>query len=92
MTRDGHLAVLDGSDGSVLRIVQPFKQGAGSVTVSADGSRVVAGSAEGAIVIFDARSLEELLRIPVVQRLIEHVWIDGSGIHAIDTTGLHLVR
>ena len=92
VTRDGHLAVLDGSDGSVLRIVQPFKQGAGSVTVSADGSRVVAGSAEGAIVIFDAQSLEELLRIPVVQRLIEHVWIDGSGIHAIDTTGLHLVR
>ncbi|MBU6208457.1 MAG: protein kinase [Planctomycetes bacterium] len=92
VTREGQLAMLDGRDGSVLQIVQPFKQGAGSITVSDDGLRIIAGSAEGAIVIFDAGTLEELIRIPVTQRLIEHVWIDELGIHAVDTSGLHLVR
>ncbi len=92
VTREGQLAMLDGRDGSVLHTVQPFKQGAGSITVSDDGLRIIAGSAEGAIVIFDAGTLEELIRIPVTQRLIEHVWIDELGIHAVDTSGLHLVR
>ncbi|MEY4182765.1 MAG: hypothetical protein RLZZ217_1391 [Planctomycetota bacterium] len=83
---------LDGGDGRVLQAVQPFKQGAGCVTVSPDGSRVLAGSGEGALVIFDATNLEELVRIPVMQRVIEHLWLDDDGVHLVDGGGRHVVR
>jgi hypothetical protein len=76
----------------VLKSVQPFKQGAGAVTVSADGSRVLAGSGEGALVVFEADTLAELVRIPVMQRVIEHLWIDDDGVHLVDVDGHHLVR
>jgi WD40 repeat protein len=92
VTREGGLVTLDGRDGRVLKSVQPFKQGAGAVTVSADGSRVLAGSGEGALVVFEADTLAELIRIPVMQRVIEHLWIDDDGVHLVDVDGHHLVR
>jgi WD40 repeat protein len=92
VTREGGLVTLDGRDGRVLQSVQPFKQGAGAVTVSADGSRVLAGSGEGALVVFEADTLAELIRIPVMQRVIEHLWIDDDGVHLVDVDGHHLVR
>ena len=92
VTREGQLLKLDAGDGRVLQSVQPFKQGAGAVTVSADGSRVLAGSGEGALVVFDAQSLEELVRIPVMQRVIEHLWLDVDGVHLVDVAGRHVVR
>jgi hypothetical protein len=60
--------------------------------VSRDGSRVLAGSGEGALVIFDATNLEELVRIPVMQRVIEHLWLDDDGVHLVDGGGRHVVR
>jgi serine/threonine protein kinase/WD40 repeat protein len=92
VTREGQLVKLDGSDGRVLQAVQPFKQGAGCVAVSRDGSRVLAGSGEGALVIFDATNLEELVRIPAMQRVIEHLWLDDDGVHLVDGGGRHVVR
>ena len=92
VTREGQLVKLDGGDGRVLQAVQPFKQGAGCVTVSPDGSRVLAGSGEGALVIFDATNLEELVRIPVMQRVIEQLWLDDDGVHLVDGGGRHVLR
>jgi WD40 repeat protein len=90
--REGHLERVDCMDGAVVQVCKPFTQSVRASTISEDGSRLVVGSLDGAIVLFESDSLRELLRVSCSPSPIERVWIEDDGIHSIDRDGWHRVR
>jgi len=90
--REGHLLVVDAATGEVERTEKPFTQSVPASAITEDGERVVVGSADGSLVIFESTTLREVLRVRCAPSPIEQLWLEPDGIHAIDRDGWHRVR
>jgi WD40 repeat protein len=90
--REGHVQRVECAGGSVEQVCKPFTQSIPASTISGDGSRLIVGSLDGAVVLFEADSMRELLRVGCSPSPIDRVWIEEDGIHSIDRDRWHRVR
>jgi WD40 repeat protein len=90
--REGHLLLVDAATGEVERTEKPFTQSVPVSAITEDGERVVVGSADGSLVIFESATLREVLRVRCAPSPIAQLWLEPDGIHAIDRDGWHRVR
>ena len=89
---DGRAQIRGGRAGEVEHTEKPFTQSVPASAITEDGERVVVGSADGSLVIFESRTLREVLRVRCAPSPIAQLWLELDGIHAIDRDGWHRVR
>ncbi len=71
---------------------KPFTQSVPASAITEDGARIVVGSVDGSLVLFESPTLRDVLRVRCATSPIAQLWLDPDGIHAIDRDGWHRVR
>lgn len=90
--REGHVLRVNAATGEVEREEKPFTQSVPASAIPHDADRFVVGTVDGSLVIFESRTLREVLRVRCAPVHIAHLWIEQDGIHSIDRDGWHRVR
>jgi WD40 repeat protein len=90
--REGHLLMVDAATGRIERTEKPFTQSVPASAITEDGARIVVGSVDGSLVLFESPTLREVLRVRCAPSPIAQLWLEPDGIHAIDRDGWHRVR
>ena len=85
--RDGLIARID-RHGTVVARTRSQRSRAASLAVDADGTRVIAGGADGTLRVLDLSSLEQRLAIRISDSALDSMWIDDEGIWTIDRDGV----